>query len=544
MTASAKLAPPRPAPPGRALAALLASGGLALGTAACTDLDLEPETTTTPGVYFVDGDAYESSLARVYSGLAVTGQRGPLGAADISSLDEGFSSYLRQYWQLQELPTDNAVIAWGDDGLAPLQSCTWTSQNQFVRAMYYRVFFQVSLANEFLRESAPGRLDARGIDDDDRARIAGFRAEARFLRALSLWHGLDFFGAIPLYDESQAVGGDPPRQAPPREVFDFVLAELDAIEDALPGIGQAEYARADRGALLMLRANLLLNAEAYVGQDRYADALAAAEAIVDADAYALDPDYGRLFGADNDLADGVIFPVAFDGESTQTWGGTAYLVHAPLGGSMVDADYGVTGAWQGLRTTPGLVERFGGEAFDTTDSRAIFFTDGQSYEVGELTDFTDGYAVPKWTNLRADGTPGSNVNHPDTDYPLFRLAEAYLLYAEAHLRGGGGSRERALDLVNAVRARAYVGDDEEGFLFGRADLTLDNLLDERQRELYWEGHRRRDLIRFGLFAGEGYLWAFKGGVPGGTGIPDFRRLYPIPATEFLANPNLTQNAGY
>lgn len=526
------------------MTSLAVAAAVVVGAPACTDLDLEPETTTTPGVYFVDGDAYEASLARLYAGLAVTGQEGPLGEPDISSLDEGFSSYLRQYWQLQELPTDNAVIAWGDDGLAPLQSCTWTSQNQFVRAMYYRVFFQVSLANEFLRESAPGLLDERGIDEVDRARIDGFRAEARFLRALSLWHGLDFFGAIPLYDESQAVGGDPPQQASARAVYDFIVAELADVEDRLPGIGRAEYARVDRGALLMLRANLLLNAGVYIGENDYAGALAAVEEVIDSDSYVLEENYRRLFGADNDLAEGVILPIAFDGESTQTWGGTAYLVHAPLGGRMVDADYGVSGAWQGLRTTPGLVERFGGETFDTTDSRAIFFTDGQSYEVGELTSFTDGYAVPKWTNLRADGTPGSNVNHPDTDFPLFRLGEAYLTYAEAHLRGGGGSAERALELVNALRARAYVGDDEDDFLFDTDDLTLAKLLDERQRELYWEGHRRRDLIRFGLFTGDEYLWAFKGGIPGGTGIPEYRRLYPIPATEFLANPNLTQNEGY
>lgn len=165
-------------------------GGLIM-LSACTDLELEPFNETTPSVVFQDESSYRSFLARVYAGLAVTGQQGPAGQADISSLDEGFSNYLRQYWQLQALTTDEAVIAWGDEGLPDLHNHSWTSANQFIRAMYYRIFFQVSMANEYLRETTDDKLASRGVSDAVKADVVRYRAEARFLRALSYWHGID-----------------------------------------------------------------------------------------------------------------------------------------------------------------------------------------------------------------------------------------------------------------------------------------------------------------------------------------------------------------
>jgi len=178
-----------------------------------------------------------------------------------------------------------------------------------------------------------------------------------------------------------------------------------------------------------------------------------------------------------------------------------------------------------------------------SDSRAMFFTQGQSLEISDVTNFNDGYAVTKFKNIKSDGTPGSDPsgNFVDTDLPLIRLAEIYLNYAEAVLRGGGGSVATAVDKINELRERAY--GDSSGNITA-ADLTLDFVLDERSRELYWEGLRRTDLIRYGYFISGSYLWPFKGNDPNGTGVDDYRKLFPLPPNALSVNPNLRQNPGY
>ena len=512
---------------------------LFLSFTACTDLELEPPDRLNPATVFSQEENYEALVARLYAGLAVTGQAGPTGASDIASLDEGFSNYIRVLYKLQELPTEEAVIAWGDVGLPELIFQSWTSDNQFVRAMYYRIFFQVSLANEFLRETTSERLDSRGIREGFRPTVNRQRAEARFLRALSYWHGIDMFGDIIFFTEADEIGGTPPGVRSRAEVFQFLVEELAAIEADLPEAGTAEYGRADRGALYMLQAKLFQNAEVYTGTARHTEATTALESLFDSEAYALAENYRDLFGADNDQFDELIFTVNFDGDRTQSFGGLTFLTHAPVGGAMDPADYGINGGWFGLRTSPEFVALFPDVTGDA-DERAIFFTEGQSLEVNNISEFTQGYAVPKFTNITSSGVAGSDPGFADTDFPLFRLADAYLMYAESVLRGGGGSRERALELVNELRQRAYNG---TGGNITEEELTLDFILDERARELYWECHRRTDRIRFGAFSTEG-TWAWKGGVQEGRTTSAIYNLFPIPSSELLSNPNLTQNEGY
>jgi hypothetical protein len=186
-----------------------------------------------------------------------------------------------------------------------------------------------------------------------------------------------------------------------------------------------------------------------------------------------------------------------------------------------------------------VVNLFPDETGDA-DGRAMFFTEGQSKEINSLTDFTDGYAVPKYQNVTSTGEPGKNTNFPDTDYPMFRFADAHLMYAEAVLRGGGGSVDRAVNRINALRERAY--GNQSGNIT-EADLTLSFILDERGRELLWEGHRRTDLIRFNQFTENG-TWPWKGGVQQGETTSSHRNLYPIPTSQLQVNPNLEQNPGY
>ncbi|MFK7904509.1 MAG: RagB/SusD family nutrient uptake outer membrane protein [Chitinophagales bacterium] len=510
--------------------------------ASCTDLDLVPTDSTTPDVFFEDETAYRAFIAKVYAGLAVTGQDGPAGEADISSLDEGFSNYLRQYWQFQEITTDEAVIGWGDEGLPDLHNHTWTSANQFVRAMYYRIFFQVSIANEFLRESTDAKLNSRDVSASVQADVKEYRAEARFLRALSMWHGIDLFGSIPFYTEESSIGSDAPSQADRTTVFNFIESELSAIEADMVAPGAQEYGRADRAAVWALQAKLFLNASVYTGTDRNTDCVTACKKIIDSGVYSLQDDYQHLFMADNHTSSEIIFAIPFDGISTQTWGGMTYLTHAPIGGSMNDnpEQFGVNGGWGGLRTTSALVNLFPDETGDI-DERAIFYTDGQNKEIENIGSFSDGYAVPKYVNVTSTGELGSDLTHIDIDYPMFRLADAYLMYAEAVLRGGaGGDAATAVSYINQLRARAYNGD---GGNIAAADMTLEFILDERAKELYWEAHRRTDLIRYDLFTENG-VWPWKGGVAEGVATESFRNLLPIPFAELLANTKLSQNAGY
>lgn len=512
---------------------------MVLSLAACTDLDIDPQSSATGAVVFEDESSYTAFIAKVYAGLAVTGQQGPAGDADIKGIDEGFSNYLRQYWQIQELTTEEAVITWGDEGLSDLNAHSWTSANQFIRATYYRIFFQVSVANEFLRETTEGKLNERNVSDDTRALVQAYRAEARFLRALSYWHGIDLFGNVPFYTEANEIGAEPPAQADRTTVFNFLDEELQAIENEMVAPGQNEYGRADRAAAWMLQAKLYLNAEVYTGQQKYTEAITALNKVINSGVYTLDDAYDHVFLADNHNSPEIIFSIPFDGLRTITWGGMTYLVNAPVGGDMNPQLYGINAGWGGLRTTEVLVNNFP-DVTGTLDQRAMFFTEGQTLEIEDQFNFQDGYAIPKFKNVDVTGTPGQDLTHPDTDYPMFRLADAYLMYAEAVMRGGsGGDVVQAVNLVNEIRERAY--DATIGNITS-SELTLDFLLDERARELYWEGHRRTDLIRFGEYTS--MLWPWKRNEKAGLASEDFRTLMPIPSAELLANPKLSQNEGY
>jgi starch-binding outer membrane protein, SusD/RagB family len=242
------------------------------------------------------------------------------------------------------------------------------------------------------------------------------------------------------------------------------------------------------------------------------------------------------FLADNHSSPEIIFPVPFDGVRTRTWGGTTFLVNAAIGGSMSPATTAAARRGGVCGSRPSWWPSTRAASAGPTDV-PIFYTAGQQLQVTQLSNFNHGYAAPKYRNLTSGGAPGSNSVHPDIDYPMFRLADAYLMYAELHLRGGGGSQELALQYVNEIRARAY-GNTNGNITADQ--LTLQFVLDERARELFWEGHRRTDLIRYGQFISGDYLWAWKGGAQGGQSAAECWLVYPIPAAELVANPNLSR----
>ena len=509
----------------------------------CYELDTEPlaETEVTSASVFEDPAAYKQFLAKLYAGLAVSGQDGPAGEPDISGIDEGFSQFLRGYWMAQELSTDEAIVSWNDQTIKNFHYQQWTSTDVFITALYYRVFYQIPLANEFLRETTDAKLDARGVEGSLREDIQMFRAEARFLRALSYWHGIDLFGDIPFVTEENEVGSGLPEQKSREFVFNFIEEELLAIESQLAEPGENEYGRADKAAAWALLAKLYLNAEVYTGDARYTDCITYCNKIFDA-GYSLSDNYQHLFLADNHTqTNEIIFPIVFDGNNTQSYGGTTYIIAAGTSSAWTNVDevFGTGSHWAGNRTTKALVEKFPGNG---SDAREMFYTDGHDLEIDDVADFTQGYGIMKFKNVTQAGTPGSDETFMDTDFPVFRLADIYLMYAEAVLRGGdGGSVGQAVDYINLIRERAY--GDQSGNI-GQTDLTLDFIIDERARELYWEGHRRTDLIRFDRFSQSDYVWPWKGGVKEGRSTNPKYDLYPIPADDLGANPTLVQNPGY
>lgn len=435
----------------------------------CTkDLDRLPPYDFSSAQVYKDLAGYKQVLAKLYAGLSLTGNSGPDGQGDIRGIDEGFSSYLRQYWQAQELSTDEAVIAWNDATIKDFHFMTWSSSDVFLRALYYRMYFQIALCNEFIRESDPSKLAERNIAGADAAEIGFMRAEAKFLRALSYYHALDLYGNVPFVTENDAVGAFLPPRITRTALFNYVESELKAIETTLKDAKANEYGRADKAAAWALLSRLYLNAEIYTGTSRYTEAITYSNKVITAP-YSLTGNWRNLFVADNNLtgANEIIFPITFDGSKSRTWGGTTYLIHAPIVGSMNPNSFGVDFGWGGIRTTKQFVQKFAGPA---GDSRMNFYTSGQNLDINDIGTATDGYGIVKFSNKTSGGGNGSNPTWTDTDFPMFRLAEIYLNYAEAVLRGGaGGDAATALNYINMLRQRAY-GNASGNITAGQLDL--------------------------------------------------------------------------
>lgn len=522
-------------------------------TACKKGLDYKPYYGLNAEAVYSDPENYVHVLAKIYGSFVLTGNQGPSGQPDITGFDEGASGYIRVLWNLQELPTDEAVCGWSDPGIPELHNLAWSSDNQWIKYMYYRIYFTVPMCNEFIRESADSKLKDRGFSETERAKIATFRDEARFVRALAYSHIVDMFGGGPFITEDDQPGAFNPPYKSRSEMFNYVESELLAIEGSITAARQAEYGHADKAAVWSLLAKLYLNAGVYTGTLRYADARVYCEKVIAA-GYSLETQYKNLFLADNNKSQEIIFPITASGKNTQTYGCTSFLVHAALGGNMVGGTYGVSGTWAGLRTTPEFVSLF---PDSTLDGRYLFYRSGQSLTLNDTswvdnsnhslgvkglflgTDFKFGYALPKYKNIKSTGGAGSDLNYVDIDFPMFRLADVYLMYAEAVLHGGGGNMGTAIGYLNALRQRAYGNSSSD---IGSYDDNY--ILAERGRELQWEATRRTDLIRFGKFAGSDYKWSWKGGEQFGSSPASYINLYPLPASDIAANPNLTQNPGY
>ena len=506
------------------------------GLHSCTaDLDQTPHTDSqhSAGEVYGTEEGYRQALAKLYASFVITGQEQGGGNADLAS-NSGYD-FLRGYFNLQEAPTDELAGTWlSGDKIEGLTYMSWDASDPWVADTYYRAYYTIALCNEFLRH------DTEAVSEGN-SRLKAYRAEARFLRALSYYYVLDLFGKGPFVDETMGVGSYTPGCYSNKQLFSYIESELKSISsDGLQDPQSCEYGRASKAAAWALLAKLYLNAEVYGAGAHYTDCIACCRKIAAA-GFSLEREYGKLFNADNDRrTQEIIFPFVVDAVHTVSWGATTYIVCGECGNtsSQDPARYGLTNGWGMFRVRGELPRLFAGT--EKKDRRYMFYTDGQQQWLPKaVDDQSEGYFGEKYSNLTDAGEPASNTGAAgcSIDYPVFRLADVYLMLAESVLRGGqGASRAEALQCVNRVRERAFGNADGD---IRAAQLTLKFILDERGRELYWECTRRTDLIRYGLFTGDAYTWQWKGGVADGRATDSRYNVYPIPAAELSANPNLS-----
>jgi hypothetical protein len=523
-----------------------------LFTACVDDLDVTPKD---PDVIMAgnleDDPAYMPQvLGKIYASFIIAGQ-GANGGSDISASDENFFTTMRALWNLQEITTDEAICAWGDVGISDLTTQTWSPSNPFLTALYQRLGLSITYANDFI-SLTNGSSDPKVIQ---------YNAEARFLRALAYYWFMDLFGNPPFTTEEDGVGKFYPEQIQRADLFDYVVTELKAIEDILPDAGTGTYPQADKGAVWMLLARVYLNAEVYTGTAHWDDCKTYTDKVINSGAYALAQDYRQNFSADNNYPTNpeMIFAWEQDGTNTQGYVGTTFIIESSSDATYIRAEdyHGLTSNtnWNGNRARKDFMNilvdtlaTYGGPIdmndveFSQAKDKRTFLKMKLSIDIPSASSSGDyGIGVYKFTALNHDGTQPANYNaaYACTDFPIFRLADAYLMRAEANFNLGNAGD--AVADINIIRERAYGNTDGN---ITTADLTSQFILDERAREFYYEAQRRTDLIRFGQFTDGDYNWQWKGGVFNGTATSSHLNLFPIPGDEVSANSNITQNTGY
>ena len=531
----------------------------ALLTSCVQDLDTLPLDKTEPISEYVYGDseeAYLAGLTRLYFQFVTN------DLIDLQPMDGGASELIRAFWSVQETTTDEAKCSWENDAwVRALNTNTWTGvQNDAIYAVYVRTLQGVAFVNEYLRQTTPDKLASRGVSADLAAKIQGYRAEARFIRAYLYWIALDCFADVPFTTENSPFGGTYfPSQASRADIYNYCVGELQSLlspDSAMPA-ALSLYPRADKGSVAGLLARMYLNANVYAGVDMSQQAKSLCEDIF-AMGYQLSPSYSDLFRGDNgqnaSARGEFLWAIDYDNDYINSYGGTTYILSASMASTDItdsSRPNGQVNGWAGLRVPYEFVSLYYGVSgqnyqtgdYQTSDKRGeIFYIKGRSESMdGALYSFMNGWTCLKFNNIPSNETNQSylpvsaTMSNSNVDFPMIRLAEIYLIYAEVCMNLGVGSE--ALPYMQALADRAGVAPPSE--------ITPDFLMAERARELLWEAHRRTDLIRFGVYHTDAYLWPYKGGDSyGGAAFPAYRCVFPLPPTELATNKALVQNPGY
>ena len=540
---------------------------LALGLTSCVgDLDLEPnDPNLLPPS---SSDLLVREAMECYQTMATSGQEGP-GSSIISGLDNGRGQYTRALFMMNEFPTDEVIWIWKDDGIYDLVTNTFDATNGNIYGTYSRLFAHIAVCNQFLS-------DAQGNND---AEIKVLNDEIRALRAMSYYWMLDIFGMSSFTTEAPD-GGDP-AQISREDLYKWLEGELVDLVDNGNLADTPVYGRVGKDGAEALLARLYLNAGVYTGTTAWDKCAERCQNIINRhqgggyNGSGLANEYLYLFCRDNDAympggankaENEILWGIPFDQDRLQSYGGTMFLINSALAdeGGISGLDFGCSNVWKCM-----IARQQFSEKFTVADNRWSLWVRGKqtwTNEKGEVQEkdykisndefgtWGDGYVCVKWTGLSRGNDYFPNYNnspHPQifdrniissqfasTDLGLIRLADVYLMYAECALNGGA-DKAKGLTYVNYVRGRAGVQ------LWSDADLTADNILDERCRELYWELTRRSDLIRFGKYTGSKQaIWSWKGNDVNGNEIADRYNLMPIPANVLAASPSFKQNKGY
>lgn len=523
------------------------------------DLDVTPKDPNSilTGNLSDDPIYLKQVLAKIYASFIIAGQ-GANGGADISASDENFFTTMRALWNCQEITTDEAICAWGDVGIADLNTQTWSPSSPFLTALYQRLGLSITYANDYIKFT-------NGNTDAD---VMRYNAEARFLRALAYYWYIDLFGNPPFTTEKDGVGKFYPSQLDPdfvqgrQKLFNYIVSELKDIEGKLGEPGYS-YPQADKGACWMLLSKLYLNAEVFTGTAKWDSCKIYTDKVINSGKYSLATNYRQNFSADNggDQNPEMIFAWAQDGVHIQGYVGTTFIIESSSDAVYLRAEdfHGLTSNtnWNGNRARKQFLNvmidtlaTYGNNPvpwdtdpfFTTSADKRVYLRVKLSPDIPSASSSGDyGIGVYKFTAKNADGSQAANYNpaFASTDFPIFRYADALMMRAEASFRLG--DKASAVADINQIRERAF-GNTSGNITEGQ--LTAEFILSERGREFYYEAQRRTDLVRFGQFTNGTYVWAWKGGSFSGAPTSSHLNVFPIPGAEVSANPNIHQNPNY
>ena len=449
---------------------------------------------------------------------------------------------------------------WYDGGIyIRLHQHTWDGNLTQTRSLWSRVYGGINSVNRVIYQVESGIVPL-----DEAAQRKGI-AELRALRAYYYFLLIDNFGNVPVVTDFTDT--ELPAQKTRQEVYDFLVTELtEAIPDLSTEAGTATYGRVNRWTALGILARVYLNAGVYTGTPQWSKVIPLADEIINSGKYQLDASYRKPFSRTNETSGENIWLVQYHETFT-----TCNNFHMKTLKPFLRYVFGLAAQpWGGSSANPQFIDTYDPEDGRLDDSwlrgphfdpNGVGYDFTQTIPIITAAEYWHGY--PVWKYEIYSGERGCS----DVDYPILRYAEVLMMKAEALLRTG--QEAAAAAIVTGVRQRNFVGDaaakatvtgaqllggsqynygwyDTDGIvktaaggtptLNGGADIQYGGFLDELGREFAAEGHRRTDLIRFGVFTTKTWF----NHVPNG----DYRIIYAIPITQLEANPKLSQNPGY
>lgn len=488
----------------------------------CTNLEEETFGSLSPDTYYNNEAEALSSVVGVYQSLSQV-------------------VHIGDPWRIAEFGTDEFIVpgrasgGWFDQNNIDIINHTVAPTNATCGRAWKNIFQEIGVANAVLES-----LQASPNSGNLKALIA----ETRALRAYGYFYAMDFWGNVPLVTVARIDPNNLPTNTPRKDVFTFIETEMLAAVEDLPSITTVNkasyYPRFTKEAIYGLLATMYLNAQVYTGTPKWTEAVAMCDKIISTNKYSLEATVVDNFKATNEKNSTEIIS-SFSISPAQNAGANQFILYAQNGLDKLKYNLPFTPA-NGYSTYQEALDRY-----ENQDVRKSLIEYGPQYYLDGVTPLkypngtqlniiavqslisaedNEGYKVLKYTPI---GTSWSGFN-ADNDLVLMRYADILLIKAEAMFRGGTTTiPDTPLNLINTVRGRSHAS--------VLSSLTLKNIEDERARELIWEGHRRRDMIRFGTyFTG---TWAFKT-----TQTAAFRGIYPIPQEQITANPKLKQNPEY